>query len=365
MLHEPTLRLQGRRRRATTPTATCTRCASCSAWRPRPRPDDERARRRRSRPSSRAAARAPGDRASAPAAARWRSRRPGWWPTLLDGDVELVPITTSGRPPAATAAAGRAGQGALRQGDRGGAAGAARSTWPCTRPRTCPRSCPTGWRSSACRSGPTRATPSAAPRRSPSCPRARCVGTSSLRRRSQLLALRPDLDVRELRGNVDTRLRKLADGDYDALVLAAAGLDRLGRARGRAAGRADAPRRGPGLPGAGGARRRRGDRGERAAARHRPPARSWRSPPSARWSTRLERQLPHARGRARASCDGERAPAWPPSPACPTARAGSATRSTAIADGSGGAGSRGGRAHAGRGRRASVLRGAPEPVAPR
>jgi hydroxymethylbilane synthase len=55
------------------------------------------------------------------------------------------------------------------------------------------------------------------------------VGTSSLRRRSQLLALRPDLEVAELRGNVDTRLAKLAGGDYDALVLAAAGLARLGR----------------------------------------------------------------------------------------------------------------------------------------
>jgi len=56
------------------------------------------------------------------------------------------------------------------------------------------------------------------------------VGTSSLRRRAELLAVRPDLDVRELHGNVDTRLRRLADGDYDALVLAAAGLARLGRA---------------------------------------------------------------------------------------------------------------------------------------
>jgi hydroxymethylbilane synthase len=55
------------------------------------------------------------------------------------------------------------------------------------------------------------------------------VGTSSLRRRAQLLAARPDLDVAELRGNVDTRLKKLADGDYDAIVLAAAGLGRLGR----------------------------------------------------------------------------------------------------------------------------------------
>lgn len=53
------------------------------------------------------------------------------------------------------------------------------------------------------------------------------VGTASLRRRAQLLAARPDLDVRDVRGNVDTRLRKLAAGDFDALVLAAAGLLRL------------------------------------------------------------------------------------------------------------------------------------------
>ena len=56
------------------------------------------------------------------------------------------------------------------------------------------------------------------------------VGTSSLRRAAQLRALRDDLDVAELRGNVDTRLRRLADGDYDAIVLALAGLERLGRA---------------------------------------------------------------------------------------------------------------------------------------
>jgi hydroxymethylbilane synthase len=55
------------------------------------------------------------------------------------------------------------------------------------------------------------------------------VGTSSLRRRAALLAPRPDLDVRDIRGNVDTRLRRLADGDFEALVLAQAGLDRLGR----------------------------------------------------------------------------------------------------------------------------------------
>ena len=55
------------------------------------------------------------------------------------------------------------------------------------------------------------------------------VGTASLRRRSQLLAVRPDLRVEELHGNVDTRLRKLAEGDLDGIVLAAAGLRRLGR----------------------------------------------------------------------------------------------------------------------------------------
>ncbi|MGH2991608.1 MAG: hydroxymethylbilane synthase, partial [Solirubrobacterales bacterium] len=55
------------------------------------------------------------------------------------------------------------------------------------------------------------------------------IGTSSLRRRAQLLAVRPDLEVTELRGNVDTRLGRLADGDFDGIVLATAGLRRLGR----------------------------------------------------------------------------------------------------------------------------------------
>ena len=55
------------------------------------------------------------------------------------------------------------------------------------------------------------------------------IGTSALRRRAQLLAARSDIEVVELRGNVDTRLRKLAAGEVDALVLAAAGLARLGR----------------------------------------------------------------------------------------------------------------------------------------
>jgi hydroxymethylbilane synthase len=55
------------------------------------------------------------------------------------------------------------------------------------------------------------------------------VGTASLRRRAQLLAARPDLDVRALRGNVDTRLRRLGEGELEAIVLAAAGLERLDR----------------------------------------------------------------------------------------------------------------------------------------
>ncbi|MED5617734.1 hydroxymethylbilane synthase [Ideonella sp. BN130291] len=61
-------------------------------------------------------------------------------------------------------------------------------------------------------------------------PQGACVGTSSLRRVVLLKALRPDLRIEPLRGNLDTRLRKLDDGQYDAIVLAAAGLKRLGLA---------------------------------------------------------------------------------------------------------------------------------------
>lgn len=61
-----------------------------------------------------------------------------------------------------------------------------------------------------------------------SLPKRSKVGTSSLRRRAQLLHLRPDLEVMDLRGNLDTRIRKLNDGLYDAIVLAYAGVKRLG-----------------------------------------------------------------------------------------------------------------------------------------
>ncbi|MGC2530017.1 MAG: hydroxymethylbilane synthase [Candidatus Acidiferrum sp.] len=54
------------------------------------------------------------------------------------------------------------------------------------------------------------------------------IGTGSLRRQAQLRHVRPDLDVRDLRGNVDTRLRKVESGEYEAVMLAKAGLDRLG-----------------------------------------------------------------------------------------------------------------------------------------
>ncbi|MEA2469729.1 MAG: hydroxymethylbilane synthase [Thermoleophilaceae bacterium] len=65
-----------------------------------------------------------------------------------------------------------------------------------------------------------------------SLPEGASVGTSSLRRRAQLLASRPDLRVSDLHGNVDTRLRKLSEGSHDAVVLAVAGLKRLGREQG-------------------------------------------------------------------------------------------------------------------------------------
>lgn len=63
-----------------------------------------------------------------------------------------------------------------------------------------------------------------------SVPKGGCIGSSSLRRQAQLRALRPDIVVEPLRGNVNTRLAKLEQGQYDAIVLASAGLQRLGMA---------------------------------------------------------------------------------------------------------------------------------------
>lgn len=62
----------------------------------------------------------------------------------------------------------------------------------------------------------------------PKLPHKAIIGTGSTRRKSQLLSLRADLDIRDIRGNLDTRIQKLENGEYDAIVLAAAGLERLG-----------------------------------------------------------------------------------------------------------------------------------------
>ena len=157
------------------------------------------------------------------------------------------------------------------------------------------------------------------------------VGTASLRRRAQLLAARPDLRVEELHGNVDTRLRKLAEGDLDAIVLAAAGLRRLGRERGdrlRDPGRAD----GPGAPAR--ARWR-----SRSAPATRTTIGGRRRDPATRDALReltAERAAvaPCSRRPARprsASTPGSRASASrsKPSSACPTAASGCATGSRA------------------------------------
>jgi hydroxymethylbilane synthase len=158
----------------------------------------------------------------------------GWLTTALTGvEIELVPITTSGdeRP---SGAAGPAPPGdksrfvkeieeALLDGRADLAVHSAKDV-PGELPeglaivgvpaREDPRDALVGFESLA------------------ALPEGASVGTSSLRRRSQLLALRPDLAVEDLRGNVDTRLRKQASGDYDAIVLACAGLARLGRSEG-------------------------------------------------------------------------------------------------------------------------------------
>jgi hydroxymethylbilane synthase len=145
---------------------------------------------------------------------------------MLDADVEVVPIRTSGDAGAALGDKSRFVkeiEDALLRGDVDLAVHSAKDV---------PGELPGGL---SIVGVPARADP-----RDSLCgaagldslPAGASVGTSSLRRRAQVLAARSDLDVAELRGNVDTRLRKLADGDYDAVVLAAAGLARLGRDEG-------------------------------------------------------------------------------------------------------------------------------------
>jgi hydroxymethylbilane synthase len=132
-------------------------------------------------------------------------------------------------------------------------------------------------------------------------PQGAVVGTSSLRRVVLLRALRPDLKIEPLRGNLDTRLRKLDDGQYDAIVLAAAGLKRLGlAARIR---QVFEPARDAAGGGAGRARHRSAHRTAPTCAALAPLATTppgWRGR-RARGQPRHGRQLLHAAGRARAA----------------------------------------------------------------
>ena len=106
----------------------------------------------------------------------------------------------------------------------------ARSISPCTASRTCRPTLPRGLTIGAVlqRADPRDALVAASPVSLDTLQAGARVGTSSLRRRAQLLARRPDLDVRDLRGNVPTRVDKVLAGDLDAAVLAVAGLTRLG-----------------------------------------------------------------------------------------------------------------------------------------
>jgi hydroxymethylbilane synthase len=168
------------------------------------------------------------------AQARWVAER-------LDAEVELVRITTAGDLRRADPAS--PGPGRLRPGTRAGDPGD-KSRWTGAleqallhgeidlavhSAKDVPAELAEGTQIAAV---PPRADPRdvlvGAPSLDALAPGAR-IGTSALRRRAQLLAVRPDVDVVELRGNVDTRLAKLAAGEVDALVLAAAGLARLGR----------------------------------------------------------------------------------------------------------------------------------------
>jgi hydroxymethylbilane synthase len=159
------------------------------------------------------------------AQARWVAER-------LEGEVELVPIKTSGDKPSTTLRKGsdpftdksrfvKEIEEALLAGDIDLAVHSAKDV---------PAELPAGL---AIVGVPERADPRDAVCGAGSLTdlaEGAVIGTSSLRRRALLLAQRPDLDLRDLRGNVDTRLRRLAGGDFDAIVLAQAGLERLGRA---------------------------------------------------------------------------------------------------------------------------------------
>lgn len=150
------------------------------------------------------------------------------------GDAELVPIRTSGD--AGSAAGDRSGPRApggdkarfVREIEQALLAG--RVDLAVHSAKDLPAELPEGLQISAvpAREDPLDAYVGSAPSLD-ELPEGSRVGTSSLRRSAQLLALRPDLELAPLRGNVDTRLERLAAGDFDGVVLAAAGLRRLGR----------------------------------------------------------------------------------------------------------------------------------------
>jgi hydroxymethylbilane synthase len=170
-----------------------------------------------------------GTRGSALALAQAR-----WVAEHLPGEVELVPITTSGDQPSTNLKGSDPSR--LRVGDKSRfvkeieeALLAGEVDLAVHSAKDVPAELPHGL---AIVGVPPRADPRDALCGAGSLdelPEGAVVGTASLRRRASLLALRPDLEIRDLRGNVDTRLRRLADRDFDAIVLAQAGLDRLGR----------------------------------------------------------------------------------------------------------------------------------------
>jgi len=148
------------------------------------------------------------------------------WPTLR---VELVPIRTSGDHLATAHLADVGGKGLfVKEIDEALLEG--RVDLGVHSLKDLPAERPKGLVLAAFppREDPRDVLVAAAPTRVGSLARGARVGTSSLRRRVQLLARRPDLTVAPVRGNVDTRLGKLRQGEFDALVLAAAGLRRLG-----------------------------------------------------------------------------------------------------------------------------------------
>ena len=209
----------------------------------------EAGRGRRGPPAARVTTLRLGTRGSALALAQARSRSRA----LLGGEVELVKITTAGDVDRARGDKSRwvgALEAALLAGEIDLAVHSAKDVPGRARAghRDRGHAAARGARSTCCRCGWT-------------VREGARVGTSALRRRAQLLAARPDLEVVEIRGNVDTRLAKRAAGEVDVLVLAAAGLDRLGAAARRARmlhRRRLRPGRGPGRdrgPGAGGHRR--------------------------------------------------------------------------------------------------------------